>query len=180
MQEQQWLMAEFTSLDRADTALQILESASFDAQSVSLLTHRGAAEFEKIDQPASNAVDSPAVDKSVQAGTLVGGTVGAMLGTVSMVGPFLVGGPLLGMAAGAGLGVLVNAANQYGLSETELQELKQRVASGHVVILVHENPGRINQASRLLQTTDPHRLRTFHLNSESDDDHPILEDPTSS
>ncbi|WP_253157742.1 hypothetical protein [Stieleria tagensis] len=156
----QCVVAEFRSLADADIGLQVLEKAHFTNENVSVVSQRHDNQLPEIE--SRKTTDSLPIDGGATAGAVVGGGVGTALGTASLIGPFLVAGPLLGMALGAGAAGLLTATQQWGMKEADTHNYEQRIREGAVLIIVAEDrKTRLDEAEQLLQTAGPRTLQRF-------------------
>ncbi|QEG40477.1 DUF1269 domain-containing protein [Roseimaritima ulvae] len=157
----QCVVAEYASMSDADLGLKVLETADFTPETVSVVSRSEQGASNEAGRLDDTVADSPPADASIGMGGAVGGTLGAVLGAASMIGPFMVVGPLLGAAAGAGAGGLLGATEQWGVGEDDTRGYEQRVQEGAVLVIVSDTSRRLTEAERLLQTTDPESLRRF-------------------
>jgi uncharacterized membrane protein len=155
------LIAEFRNTEDFRTAVAVLEKAKFSPSEVSTIIH---ADDESI--PALNAVtdsssESPPTEKTVAATTLAGGTLGAALGTMTLMGPMLVAGPIFGMAAGAVGGSVLSAIKSGGFNHGVAEDYETKVRDGAMLIIVTGDKTRLSEARQALKTVGPASLETF-------------------
>lgn len=159
----QCLVAEFASLQEAQLGLEVLEKFDFKSDAVSLVSRGDEEALEKIgDQQRGDG--EHASGKSIGLGTLIGGTVAAPIAVGTMIGPFIVAGPLLGMAAGATMGGLFSEAEQWGIHEEAARDYEERVRNGSVLVIVTSTSPRLDEAQQGLQTTGPKSIERFSVN----------------
>lgn len=157
----QCVVAEYASISDADLGLRVLETADFTPETVSVVSRSEQQGLDEVGRLEDSPADSPPADGSVGMGGAVGGTLGAVLGAATMIGPFMVVGPLLGAAAGAGAGGLMGATEKWGVGQEDTRSYQQRVQDGAVLVIVSDTSRRLTEAERLLQTTDPESLKRF-------------------
>ncbi|SMP66993.1 Protein of unknown function [Neorhodopirellula lusitana] len=155
------LIAEFSDYSSFQTALQVLEKSNYTDQHVSVVTQSEEVAGSTIDdRQGANSV-SPPSGKTTGAATLAGGTLGAMLGSATLMGPLIVAGPLLGMAAGAAGGSVLSSIDSWGVDGDTGEQFAERVRKGSRLIILTGNDARLSEGERLLQTCDPKSLERF-------------------
>lgn len=164
----QCLVAEFGSLSDAQVALDVLESANFNLDAVSLVTRSDNNTLQKLDEEQRGAEDTATASKSAGLGALIGGSVAVPFAVGTMIGPFIVAGPLVGMAVGATLGSLFGTANQWGIPENVAMDYEQRVKNGAVLVIVTDAAPRFSEAEGSLKTTGPISLQQFSISHHDD------------
>ncbi|WP_153555156.1 DUF1269 domain-containing protein [Roseimaritima sediminicola] len=157
----QCIVAEYTSMEEADVALQVLETANFSTENVSIVHGSAEQHAANVPQLEDQASGKPQADSSAGMGGVAGGTLGAALGAATLIGPFMVVGPLIGAAAGAGAAGLLGATRQWGVGTDDSRSFEQRVRDGSVLIIVVDRTRRLNEAERLLKTTKFHTVQRY-------------------
>ncbi|GAA4453628.1 DUF1269 domain-containing protein [Novipirellula rosea] len=155
------LIAEFRNTEKFRTAIEVLETGDFTMDEVSIVTHaedKNLAELRQVTEADENALSS---EKTTAASTLAGGTLGAALGTMTMMGPMLVAGPIFGMAAGAVGGSLLSAINRWGVEHDVAAQYEAKVRDGSVLIIVTGDAIRVDEAAAMLRTVPPTSLEQF-------------------
>ncbi|WP_068264963.1 DUF1269 domain-containing protein [Rubripirellula obstinata] len=155
------LIAEFTDPSSLETALEVLHRADYERDSYSVVTSANQVDDTVLADAKDKTPASPPAEKTMGASTLVGGTLGGVLGTSTMIGPMLVAGPLAGMAAGAAGGSLLAAVESWGVRKDVGDQYENRVAGGASLIIVNGDEMKLSNAERMLQTCDPESLERF-------------------
>lgn len=158
----QCLIAEYASFDDAKVALEVLATDHFTEDDVSMVTRSDDPAMQEIRQLEDRHSGSPSSAKAAGVGSLVGGSVMAPIATSSLIGPFLVAGPLAGIALGAAGGALLASTDRWGVDHDVAHDYEHRVKNGSVLVFVHhEDPIRIDDAERLLKTCDHSDLQRY-------------------
>ncbi len=156
------LIAEFSREHDFRTAIEVLEKAHFSADEVSIVTHADDDALTKIDAAKDLTSASPPAGKTTATTTIAGGALGATLGSMTMMGPLLVAGPIIGMAAGAVGGGILSTINSWGVDHEVTEDYESKVKSGsRLVIVTGDDEIRLADARRALKTTGPASLETF-------------------
>ena len=157
----QCVVAEYELMEAADVGMQVLETAGFDNESVSVIARGSDQSISDVAELEDDSRESPPTGSTAGVGAAVGGALGGALGASTLIGPFMVAGPLAGMAVGGGIAGLLGATPKWGLTEDVTRTYQQRVADGHVVIIVTDGDTALDEAERLLKTTAPVSLERF-------------------
>ncbi|QDV64072.1 DUF1269 domain-containing protein [Crateriforma conspicua] len=155
------LIAEFRRDEAFRNGLLALQKARFDEQQISTVVRSDELDntkTPKTGQRTANKVDS---EKLTSATTMTGGLVGGAIGAASLVGPFLVAGPIAGMAVGAVGGGLIAALTNTGVQTENAKTYQQRVEEGSRLIIMEDEPLKLREAERILKTVDPVTLEVF-------------------
>jgi len=164
------VVAEFQTRAGAKLALEVLERNQYTLDNVSVVMHRGDPAARKLDHAqAGDAISAEQIGakspdgRSVGLGMLLGGTIAAPLALGTMIGPFILVGPLVGMGIGAAFGGLFSSHQGRGVDD-ETPSYEDRVKAGAILIVV-TNDQRIglNEAEALLATTNPTTMERFEL-----------------
>lgn len=155
------LIAEYDSFPAAVVGLKVLETDGFTSDTVSVVTRGDDPALHELDEMVDRTSDSPPLGKSTGVGGLVGGSLGVALGAMSMVGPLMVAGPLVGLAAGAGTGAALSQTERWGVEEDVIKGYEAKIADGAVLVLIADESMRLDDARRLLKTTDVRGLERF-------------------
>lgn len=155
------LIAEFSNRESFETAIEVLDQAHYTGDSVSTVTHADQVENTLVDNAKDTTPVSPPGEKTTAASTLAGGTLGAVLGTATMMGPMLVAGPLAGMAIGAAGGSVLSSVESFGVRHDVGQRYEAKVENGSRLVIVTGDELKVNEAERVLKTCGPKSLETF-------------------
>ncbi len=158
---QSCVVAVYKSAEDADIGLQVLEKSRYTNETVSIATKQSDESVTELERLKKVPDGSPPTEASAGLGGAVGGTIGAMLGTATLIGPFMIAGPLAGMAIGAGAVGLASATEKWGVKKDVTRDYERRVSEGGVLILVTGTDVRLDEAQRLLKTTGPESLERF-------------------
>lgn len=186
------VIAEYRSAEKADVGLDVLATDGFTSETVSRVSfgnpeshsllpqHAGDAEGKGADSSSELTAESNDLDvrvpetvkgnpdpqkaeRSAGIGALVGGAVATPLAVGSLIGPFFVVGPLLGIGIGAAVGGLFGAAERWGVRRDVAAEYEKRVRNGAVLVVVTDTSMRLHEAYKLLQTTAPLSIERFQV-----------------
>ena len=155
------LVAEFKNRDELQTALQVLEMAGFTTEHVSTITRSDDVSESTIPETSTRTGQSPPNEKSVAASTLTGGAVGTILGIGTMLGPFMIAGPILGMAAGAAGGGILSAASDMGINRDVGSDYEKRIRNGSLLLIVTGTAAELDEAEKSLRTCGPTSMESF-------------------
>ncbi|GAA5505806.1 DUF1269 domain-containing protein [Novipirellula caenicola] len=155
------LIAEFNNSEKFRTAIEVLETADFTTEEVSIVTHASDENLSELRQATETNESGLSAEKTTAASTLAGGTLGAALGTMTMIGPMLVAGPIVGMAAGAVGGSLMSAVSRWGIEHDVAAQYEAKVRDGSVLVIVTGDAIRVNEAAAMLRTVPPTSLEQF-------------------
>lgn len=155
------LIAEFENKDDFRTAIEVLEKAHFSPDEVSTVTHADDKNLSELEIAKDKTPASPPAETTTAATTLAGGTLGAALGTMTLMGPMLVAGPIVGMAAGAVGGGMLSAVESWGVDRQIAESYESKVRSGSLLVIVTGDETRLDEAWRSLKTTGPASLETY-------------------
>ncbi|PAY18677.1 DUF1269 domain-containing protein [Rhodopirellula sp. SM50] len=158
---QNCLIAEFNNEEDFQTALEVLDKAHFTQDEVSIVRHADDDSLSKLDSAKDKTPVSPSSEKTAAASTLAGGTLGAALGTMTLMGPMLVAGPIVGMTAGAVGGGLLGAVESWGVDDRVAESYEAKVRDGARLLIVTGDDIRLADAASMLKTTGPASLETF-------------------
>ena len=151
-------IAEYESLGAAKVGIEVLEKSHFTEEEVSLVTGAGDSALQELQQLPDVPDDRPADGRGVGLGILIGGAAATPVAIGTMVGPFMVAGPLLGFAVGAGAGSLFEGAESESLRSLSA-DYEERVKAGSVLIFLTVNSRvRLDDAVNALITTGPKSL----------------------
>ncbi len=157
----QCLIAEFPGRDTLETAIEVLDKSGYTTECVSIVTRASDIDQSPLGGVDEHPGDTLPAEKTTAATTLAGGTLGAILGTATMVGPMLVAGPILGMAAGAIGGSVISAVETYGVKKDIGQQYADRIHDGSALVIVTGDDAKLGEAQRLLKTCGPTSMERF-------------------
>jgi len=174
---QKCVIAEFETLEATRTALEALEISGYTIENVSVVTSvddpaakhlaglfgeetslgKGSKEPDVEAKSTSTKPDS----RDVGLGMVLGGTIAAPLAIGTMLGPFMIIGPLVGMGVGAVLGGLLSGST--GSSDDKIgKNYEERVKAGSLLVIVHDDDDiLLREANSTLQTIGPLSIEQF-------------------
>ncbi len=163
------LIAEYDAHAAARVALESLESNGFTLETVSVVSSASDPStkhlqhlHDELDSGASSA--SAPEGRTISLGMLIGGTVAAPLAAGTLVGPFIIAGPLVGMAIGAAIGSLFSGMERWGVAHDVSADYEARVNAGSVLVVVHDcDDSQISDAKSLLKKTKPKSLERYDV-----------------
>jgi hypothetical protein len=145
--EPRLLTALFKSRDDADYAYEWLLKKGFTSDDIHLLMSEETRQKYHYAEPAEPETTDKDAVAGLEAGTVVGGGLGATLGAVAGVGAaiiipglgLVVAGPLAASLAGVGglVGGALGALYGSSVPEEKAQELEQTIREGSILIGVH-------------------------------------------
>ena len=150
----------YSSVDRAERAVDELVAAGFDNADVSVLIADNQSSKDFAHEKQTKAPEGATT--GVTAGGTIGGTLGLLAGIGALaipgVGPFIAAGPIMGALAGVGVGGavggLVGALVGMGIPEYEAKRYEGRVKEGGVLLSVHcDTSEDITRAKDILKRT---------------------------
>lgn len=178
---QKCVIAEFETREAARIALEALEISGYTIENVSVVASvddpaaKHLAELpgqeKSFERRPSEEANEPDVEvaptgttpdsRDVGLGMILGGTIAAPLAIGTMVGPFMVIGPLVGMGIGAVVGGLLSSST--GSSDDDVgKTYEERVKEGSILVIVHDDDDiRLREANSTLQTIGPLSIQQF-------------------
>jgi hypothetical protein len=135
----------------AKSAVSELEASGFSRDQISVLTTAA-------DAPHLGPVAATGSQEDIGEKAAIGGAAGFILGIAALaipgVGPILAAGPLAaaltGAAAGAATGGLIGVFTKEGIPEEAAKRYSKAVDSGRVMVSVHTDAARVDQAAGIL------------------------------
>ncbi|MCS7469753.1 DUF1269 domain-containing protein [Stieleria sp. ICT_E10.1] len=158
---QNCLIAEFNSERDFRTAIEVLDKAHFTADEVSIVKHADDEGLSELNAAEDTTPASPSSETTATGATLAGGTLGAALGSMTLMGPLIVAGPIFGIAAGAVGGGLLGAVESWGVDDRVAESYQTKVRNGARLLIVTGDDIRLADAESMLKTTGPTSLETF-------------------
>ncbi len=167
--DQHCLIVEYLNREDFLIGLEVLEKGRYTADEVSAVVRADDQALQDLKPTEQTSMreekdghsDPLAGEKTTAATTLLGGAVGGILGTMTMIGPLFLAGPIIGMAAGAVGGSALSAVEQWGISQQDAEGYEAKVSSGSTLIIVTGEELRVAEAKRMLKTTKYHSLESF-------------------
>ncbi|MGV3484493.1 MAG: DUF1269 domain-containing protein [Planctomycetaceae bacterium] len=158
----QCVIAEYETMVEAKLAIEALKAEHFTLRSLSVISSKDDPAATELLHLHHTEEDSAPVERTVNAAMLLGGSLAVPITAGTLLGPFAVAGPLVGMALGAAVGGLFATLHRWGVGEQVSADYEQRVIDGSVLVIVsEEDRPRIELAERVLRTTEPKTLERF-------------------
>jgi len=163
------VIAQYPNAEAARTGLLALEKDHYQPDDVSVITHQEhvASELERSEMVSPKG-EQMSGEKAMGLGALIGGGVAGPIAATTLIGPFMVAGPLAGMAVGAVAGGLVGVTQRWNVSSDLIRQYESDVGEGAVLVVVHGEGSDMMAARRLLQTTSPTKLDEYAKAEHSD------------
>lgn len=117
----------------------------------------------KIPDQVRGNPDEQKANRAAGVGAVIGGALATPVAVGSLVGPFFVVGPLLGLGLGAAVGGLFGAAERWGVRRDVAADYEKKVREGSVLVVVTDSSLRLHEAYKLLQTSGPYSLERFRV-----------------
>lgn len=164
------VVVEFRTRAGAKLAFEVLERNHYTRENVSVVMHvddpatENLDDFRDDDGISASQVEAKSPDgRSVGLGMLLGGTIAAPLALGTMIGPFMLTGPIAGMGIGAMLGGLFSSHQRSDAADEE-SSYEDRVKAGSILVIVTQDELiGLNEAEAVLATTNPKTLGRFEL-----------------
>ncbi len=162
----QCVVAEFDSLQRARTALQVLAKSDYHEEHVSFVVRGDDPELNLLQQISEESEDTVESRAGAGAGGLLGGALAVPLAAGTMIGPFILIGPLVAVGIASALGSFLGISKELGVDDDDLPlNYKDCIEQGGAVILGTGRDSEIRDMEALLKTADPVSLKRFTLPS---------------
>ena len=151
----------FKTTMQAESAAQMLESAGFSQDDISVLVPDNQSPSREFAHEKNTKAPEGTTGGAVAGGAL-GGTLGLLAGIGALaipgVGPLIAAGPIVGALAGAGaggaVGTLVGALVGMGIPEYEAKRYEGHVKGGGVLLSVHcDSSEEVKNAKQVLERT---------------------------
>lgn len=148
-----------TSETQANQVVDSLTLAGFLSNDISVLFPDKTSTHEFSHEKHTKAPEGAVT--GVAAGSVLGGTLGLLVGIGSLaipgVGPLIAAGPLLaalsGAAAGGAVGGIAGALIGMGIPELEAKRYENRISEGNILISVHAlDSDRVDSAKEILKS----------------------------
>lgn len=154
------VVAEFENRDHATTALEVLAKRGYGDDQISVVAHRDHPQLK--DLPLLEE-DAGGVGSSTGAGAgaLLGGGLTAPIAASTLIGPFMLAGPLVGLGLGAAVGGFLAGDERWGAEEDASRELRDRVEHGSVLLIIAGTEDEMDEVQNGLKTTKHVSLHRF-------------------
>ncbi len=152
----------FDSMNQAENAVRALESAGISRGDISVVANKntsGSDETTGSETATTAGASHVATDAGI--GAALGGVGGLLLAFAGLavpgIGPILVAGPILAALGGAGIGAVaggvIGALTEAGVPEDEAHYYAEGVRRGQVLVTVHTDESRADQARQVLDSS---------------------------
>ena len=152
------IIAEFDDVEKARLGLEVLATAGYGEEHVSVVTRRddpAISDFVKVDNGLS---DSEGAKSGAGVGGVLGGAISIPLAASTLIGPFILVGPLVGLGLGAALGGALGGA---GAKEKASQRYRESLEKGGILIVVNGSKAELYDAEASIKTAGPTRVTRF-------------------
>jgi hypothetical protein len=167
------IIALFDETEKARLGLEILTKAGYGADHISIVTLHddpaisdastnsgsGAGELEK------STEDSKGVAAGAGVGGVLGGAFALPLAASTLLGPFILAGPLVGIGVGAFLGGMLGSSAE---QEDTNKAYRENVEQGGVLIIVTGSHAELLDASASVKTAGPVRVDRLRIPHDAD------------
>jgi hypothetical protein len=133
----QCVIAQFESVERARLGLQVLAKAGFGEDQVSFVSRSDASELGEIGKLREDAADNTDSSASAGIGGLLGGGLAAPVAASTLIGPFMLIGPLVAAGVGAAIGGILGGAQIWGVDRNTSESYEASVERGAVLVIVN-------------------------------------------
>jgi hypothetical protein len=156
----------FDSMSEAENAVRALEGAGIARDDVSVVANKNVTgssentgtETAGTDTAGTTSAGNVAADAGI--GAALGGVGGLLLSFAGLaipgIGPILAAGPIVAALGGAGIGAVaggvIGALTESGVPEDEAQYYAEGVRRGQVLVTVHTDENRADQAREILDS----------------------------
>lgn len=174
---ERFVISSFSSIARAQIALDVIHSAGFTDENVSFVTRSDSDEVKSIQhledkigilkQVKMAEHTKPSAPIFATTGAAIGGLIATPFALGTMLFPLFIVGPLVGAGAGALLGSLLEPENKEEVRRVTNVRFADTLEQGGAVIIVHaDNPVQMQKAWDTLKTCDPVSLSEWESDIE--------------
>lgn len=157
----QCIIAEYENVSKARIGLEVLAKDGFGEEQVSFVCRSDAPELGEIAELREEAADNVGSAPGAGIGGLLGGALAAPVAASTLIGPFILVGPLVGVGLGATVGGMLANAQNWGIDETAEESYEARVEAGSVLVMVAGEEHELRSAAAGLKTTGPVGIQRF-------------------
>lgn len=158
---EQCIIAQFDNTEKARLALEVLAKAGYGEQQVSFVSRSEDPQLGNVSEMERDAADEGGGSAGAGMGGLLGGALTAPIAASTLLGPFILAGPLVGVGVGAALGGMLGGAQQWGVTPEAGETYEQSVRDGAVLIIVTGDKAELREAEASLKTVGPESIRHF-------------------
>lgn len=154
------IIAQFDDVEKARLGLEVLAKAGYGAENVSVVTLHDDPAIHDSSQLEKSHDDSQGIISGAGVGGVLGGALAIPLAASTLLGPFILAGPLVGIGAGAFLGGLLgSSASQENVNKAYRESVEQ----GGVLVIVTGDNSELLDASASIKTSGPARVDRFRV-----------------
>ncbi len=166
----QYVVAEFDSLKKARTALQVLAKNDYREEHVSYIAHSTDPELNILQNLLDENEREPGPGAGASAGSLLGGALATPLAAGTLIGPLILVGPLVAVGLGASLGSFLGISKGGDMNnDTAHPNYIYRIEHGGAVILGTGRDSELRDMEALLKTADALSIKRLTLPSSDDE-----------
>ncbi len=170
MMSSQCVVAEFDSLQKARTAMQVLAMNDYREEHVSYIANSANPELNVLQNLVDESESEPGPGAGASAGGLLGGVLATPLAAGTLIGPFILVGPLVAVGLGASLGSILGISKEVDINNSATHpDYNSRIEHGGAVILGTGRDSELRDMEALLKTADALSIKRFTLPSPHDD-----------
>ena len=152
------VVAEFKDRDSARLGLEVLARAGYGEDHISVVTKQTDSEVQDIDELEKTKTDSRGVPGGIGVGGLLGTAVSIPLAASTLVGPFMLLGPIVGAGVGAALGgMLMGSADK----KDPAQAYRHSLNEGGVLLVITGTKAELLEAEASIKTAGPRDVTRF-------------------
>lgn len=168
--QSQCVIAEYHSVDRARVGLEVLGKMRLGPEHVSVVRRGDEEELQHLAELQEDEAQNMSVASTTSLGGLLGGALAAPVAASTLIGPFILVGPLVGVGLGAAVGRLLAGAQNWGVNEDAAAEYERKVEEGAILLIVIGDEIELRESKAALKTTGPESLAQFAY-AETDPKH---------
>lgn len=157
----QCIIAEFENTQKARLGLEVLAKAGYGEDQVSFVSRSDDPQLGNVAKLEKDAADEGEGSTGAGIGGLLGGALTAPIAASTLLGPFILVGPLVGVGVGAALGGMLGGAQQWGVTPEAGETYEKSVRDGAVLIIVTGDKVALREAEASLKTVGPESIRHF-------------------
>ncbi len=157
----QCVIAEFSNVSSARVGLEVLAKAGYGEDHVSFVSRTDAPELAEIEKLCEQATGNVGTATGAGIGGILGGALATPIAVSTLLGPFILVGPLVGVGLGAALGGMLGGAQEWGVDERANESYETKVKAGSVLVIVTGVDYELNEAIASLKTSGPTHIQRF-------------------
>lgn len=157
----QCVIAEYHNLEDARNGLVLMANSGFGEDRLSFISRSDSPELRRLGALEEGGETPSETSTGAGIGALLAGAISVPVAASTLIGPFILFGPLVAAGIGTAVGGLLGGAQDWGLNEEAGKTYEQRVRDGAILILVVGDDFELREAEATLKTTGPTSLTRF-------------------